>query len=53
VIILATLIGNLVYQRKRNLIAEHGLSIHFSYGNTNILFDTGQGPNFIVNAKQL
>jgi 7,8-dihydropterin-6-yl-methyl-4-(beta-D-ribofuranosyl)aminobenzene 5'-phosphate synthase len=49
--ILTTLIENLVYQR--GLIAEHGLSFYLDSGATKIIFDTGQGENFIRNARQL
>ena len=49
--IITTLIENLVYQR--GLVAEHGLSFYIETDNKHILFDTGQGENFIYNAKRL
>jgi 7,8-dihydropterin-6-yl-methyl-4-(beta-D-ribofuranosyl)aminobenzene 5'-phosphate synthase len=49
--ILTTLIENLVYQK--GLIAEHGLSFYLDTSKSKILFDTGQGVNYIHNARQL
>jgi 7,8-dihydropterin-6-yl-methyl-4-(beta-D-ribofuranosyl)aminobenzene 5'-phosphate synthase len=48
---IVTLIENLVYQR--DLHAEHGLSFYIEAENLKILFDTGQGGNFLHNAKLL
>lgn len=45
------LIENVVY--KQDLIAEHGLSMYIKTDTKKILFDTGQSPNFIVNARQM
>jgi len=46
-----TLIENLVY--KRDLYAEHGLSLYIETDNKKILFDTGQSPAFLSNAEKL
>jgi len=46
-----TLIENLVYTK--GLFAEHGLSYYIDTGNKKILFDSGQGGNFMINAKTL
>jgi len=46
-----TLIENLVY--KSGLLAEHGLSFLIDTGKRKILFDTGQSPAFLSNAKKL
>lgn len=40
------------YARKRNMLAEHGLSIWIETDNKNILFDTGQSDIFSRNAEQ-
>jgi len=48
---IVTLIENLVY--KRGLVAEHGLSFYIETARNKILFDTGQGANFMANAKAL
>ncbi len=48
---IVTLIENLVY--KQGLVAEHGLSFYIETAHKRILFDTGQGTNFIANAKVL
>lgn len=42
---------NMVY--KKNLIAEHGLSVLIEFNNKKILLDTGQSDVFIKNAKTL
>jgi len=49
--VLTTLIENLVYQK--GLIAEHGLSFYLETGNLKIVFDTGQGENFIHNSRKM
>ncbi|MFA5848278.1 MAG: MBL fold metallo-hydrolase [Bacteroidales bacterium] len=48
---ITTLIENLSY--KRDLLAEHGLSLYLETGTSKILFDTGQSGAFIKNAKKL
>lgn len=48
---LTVLIENLVYQK--GLVAEHGLSFYIEEDGKKILFDTGQGGNFIINANKL
>ncbi|MBZ4683205.1 MAG: 7,8-dihydropterin-6-yl-methyl-4-(beta-D-ribofuranosyl)aminobenzene 5-phosphate synthase [Fusobacteriaceae bacterium] len=48
---ITVLIENLVYNQ--SLLGEHGLSFHILDGETNILFDTGQTGNFLLNAKTL
>ena len=35
---------------KRNLLAEHGLSLYIEYNGINILFDTGQSSVYCHNA---
>lgn len=39
--------------KNKNFIPEHGLSIYIETDSINILFDTGAGPLFAENAKQL
>ncbi len=39
--------------RKKELLAEHGLSLFIEHNGKNILFDTGQGMAFFHNAKKL
>lgn len=39
--------------RKRNILAEHGLSIFIEHDNANILFDTGQSDVYCHNAIQM
>lgn len=39
------------YARKRNMLAEHGLSIWIETNGKNILFDTGQSDVFSINAR--
>ena len=46
-----TLIENLVY--KRDLYAEHGLSLYIETDNKKILFDTGQSGLFLQNAQKM
>ena len=41
------------YARRREMLAEHGLSIWIEEDNKNILFDTGQSDMFSHNAKQV
>ena len=48
---IVTLIENLVYGT--DLTAEHGLSFYIDNDGQKILFDTGQSPAFLMNAKQL
>ncbi len=48
---ITVLIENLVY--RKDLIAEHGLSLHIDTGKTRILFDTGQTEAFATNASKL
>lgn len=38
---------------KRDLLAEHGLSLYFKYNGKEYLFDTGQGKVLFGNAKKL
>ena len=38
---------------KRDLLAEHGLSLYFKYNDKEYLFDTGQGKVIFGNAKKL
>ena len=45
------LVENSIY--RRDLIAEHGLSFWFKYGDEEYLFDTGQGMALFENAKKL
>jgi len=45
---IVTLIENLTY--KRGLVSEHGLSFYIETAQNKILFDTGQGANFMANA---
>nr|WP_204619285.1 MBL fold metallo-hydrolase [Desulforadius tongensis] len=37
----------------RGLLAEHGLSLLIEYKGYKVLFDTGQGPSIIANAKTM
>lgn len=46
-----TLIENTVF--RKNLTAEHGLSLLIENNGKKVLFDTGQGSNFISNARSL
>lgn len=39
--------------RKRNILAEHGLSIFIEHENANILFDTGQSDVYVRNAPEM
>ena len=48
---ITTLIENTVF--KTGLIAEHGLSFYIEHNGRPVLFDTGQGNNFIKNALNL
>jgi len=48
---LTTLIEN--YVEQKSLLAEHGLSMLIDTGAKNILFDTGQTDNFLLNAQAL
>lgn len=48
---IAVLIDNTV--RKRNLRAEHGLSLWIEAGRERILFDAGAGRRFIKNAAEM
>lgn len=41
------------YARKRDMLAEHGLSIWIEKDDKNILFDTGQSEIFSLNAEQI
>lgn len=45
------LVNNTV--EKRELLAEHGLSIYFKYNNKEYLFDTGQGEVLFSNAEKM
>ncbi|WP_031516341.1 MBL fold metallo-hydrolase [Desulfofalx alkaliphila] len=38
---------------KRGLLAEHGLSLLIDYKGYRLLFDTGQGPSVVANARAL
>lgn len=38
---------------KRDLLAEHGLSLYFKYNDREYLFDTGQGKVLFANAEKL
>ncbi len=38
---------------KRDLLAEHGLSLYFKYNDKEYLFDTGQGQVLFANAAKL
>lgn len=38
---------------KRDLLAEHGLSLYFKYNGKEYLFDTGQGKVIFANAEKL
>lgn len=40
------------YQRYREYLSEHGLSLFFRYNSKTILFDAGQSDIFIYNAKK-
>jgi 7,8-dihydropterin-6-yl-methyl-4-(beta-D-ribofuranosyl)aminobenzene 5'-phosphate synthase len=48
---ITTLIENLVY--RKDLLAEHGLSLYLETDKKKILFDTGQSGHFIHNADVL
>lgn len=39
--------------KRRGLIAEHGLAFLVEYKGYRLLFDTGQGPSVVANAKAL
>lgn len=39
--------------QKRNLLAEHGLSIYFKYNGKEYLFDTGQSELLLSNAEKM
>jgi len=39
--------------RRRGLLAEHGLAFLVEYKNYRLLYDTGQGPSVVANAKIL
>lgn len=49
--IITTLIDNVVYTRE--LVAEHGFSVHIDYNGVHVLFDVGQTDALIQNAHHL
>ncbi len=51
--IITTLIENTQENNNSDLSAEHGLSLHLSYKNKAILFDTGASDAFSWNANKL
>jgi len=50
---IAALIENTRMDDKEDLIAEHGLSLHISFNQKTILFDTGVSDSFSQNAEKL
>jgi 7,8-dihydropterin-6-yl-methyl-4-(beta-D-ribofuranosyl)aminobenzene 5'-phosphate synthase len=50
---ITTLIENTRIDNKEDLIAEHGLSLHISFNQKMILFDTGASDSFYKNAEKL
>ena len=48
---ISILVNNIV--EKRELLAEHGLSIYFKYNDKEYLFDTGQGEVLLSNAEKM
>jgi 7,8-dihydropterin-6-yl-methyl-4-(beta-D-ribofuranosyl)aminobenzene 5'-phosphate synthase len=50
---ITTLIENTRMDDKEDLIAEHGLSLHISFNQKTILFDTGASASFSQNAEKL
>lgn len=41
------------HTKRKDLIAEHGLSLYLQYNGRRILFDCGSGPNVLWNAQKL
>lgn len=51
--IITTLIENTGLENRKDLIAEHGLSLHIYRNGEQILFDTGASASFSNNAEKL
>jgi 7,8-dihydropterin-6-yl-methyl-4-(beta-D-ribofuranosyl)aminobenzene 5'-phosphate synthase len=50
---ITTLIENTQTEDKQDIITEHGLSLHISFNQQTILFDTGASDSFFKNAEKL